>query len=131
MDELQSKVFWHLLPKCSNTVLLRLQDAFGALPNPEKLTPELRDRMPEPLVKNIASLLAGADSQLRQRLDYASNYISNNGIRLVERGTAEYPSLLEEIPDAPALLYVLGEIELSAVCRWHLLLLRHQSEADP
>lgn len=111
MDELQSKVFWHLLPKCSNIVLLNLQDIFGALPHPEKLTPELRDRMPEPLVRNITSLLRSADSQLRQRLEYAAEYISNNGIRLVERGTAEYPSLLAEIPDAPALLYVLGDID--------------------
>ena len=111
MDELQSKVFWHLLPNCSNSLLLSLQDVLGALPHPKKLTPEQRDRMPEPLVQNIARALGSADSLLSQRLEYASDYIYTNGLCLVERGTAEYPSLLAQIPDAPALLYVLGDIE--------------------
>jgi DNA processing protein len=53
--------------------------------------------------------------QAQQSLDLQAEYqqILDRGIRLISRDDAEYPSLLQHIPNAPPLLYTLGSFEPS------------------
>ena len=108
MDELQSKLFWHLLPNCSNRILLKMQDLFGALPNPQDLNSEQRSLMPEALVAAIDKYSCKPDAKFARRLDYAGDYIKRENIYLIERGSSDYPDLLANITDAPAFIYLSG-----------------------
>jgi len=108
MDELKSKIFWHLLPQCSNSALLYLQNKFGELPNPLDILHDSDEALPEPLLHNIRAALNNSDG----RLESAADYIHDQQIGLLERGTPNYPPLLSQIPDPPALLYFRGSASI-------------------
>lgn len=112
MDELKSKIFWQLLPKCSNKVLRRLQQKFGFLPDASALSPEQRGVLPEPLLRIVDSHLQQNAGVFSERLDYAYEYTLTQNLRLIELGEPDYPALLAQIPDAPALFYLSGRAEL-------------------
>ena len=110
MDELETKLFWHFLPQCPNKILLRIQDEFGRLPNPEELLSESADWVPELLRDKVRSQLRKPSAELSARLAKAKEFISQQNIDCIERLSIQYPSLLAQIPDPPALLYCRGTI---------------------
>ncbi len=112
MDELRSKLFWHLLPHCSNANLLHLQKIFGALPDPQRISRHADSGLAEALWHQMQNALNRPSGEFRQRLEYASNFIHTRQIRLIERGSPDYPALLEQIADPPALLYAIGRTDL-------------------
>lgn len=56
------------------------------------------------VARRAAEALKTIDAELDRELKLAENL----GVRLVAKGTPEYPALLAELPDAPPLLYVRG-----------------------
>ena len=112
MDELKAKIFWQLLPKCSNKVLRRIQQKFGFLPDPSALSSDQRSALPESLLRILDSHLQQNAGTFVERLEYAYEYTRSQNLRLIELGGPDYPALLAQIPDAPALFYLLGSAEL-------------------
>lgn len=110
MDELEIKLFWHLLPQCSNRILLRVQDKFGCLPEPGVFLQESRDWAPEPLRQKVQSYLKHPDEKFRVSLNRALEVVGAQNIGWIERNMKGYPELLEQIPDPPALAYFRGTI---------------------
>lgn len=108
MDELETKLFWHLLPQCSNNVLLRIQDKFGCLPDPELFLAESAEWAPEPLRHKVRSGLSNPSTEFSAQLAHATEFLLDHSMGFVERCSAEYPNLLEQIPDPPAVLYSYG-----------------------
>ena len=97
MDELETKLFWHFLPQCPNKILLRIQDEFGRLPNPEELLSESADWVPELLRDKVRSQLRKPSAELSARLAKAKEFISQQNIDCIERLSIQYPSLLAQI----------------------------------
>lgn len=110
MDELETKLFWHLLPQCANRVLRHVQDKFGGLPQPELFLQECEDWAPEPLRHKIKSYLKNPDKKFSALLESAVDIVGSQNIGWIERGADGYPELLAQIPDAPALLYYRGSL---------------------
>ncbi|MEG1414029.1 MAG: DNA-processing protein DprA [Mucinivorans sp.] len=58
----------------------------------------------------VSSIAAGADFA---RAQYIEQICSHKGIRILVRGTTDYPQLLAECPDAPHILYVHGALDFN------------------
>jgi DNA processing protein len=110
MDELEIKLFWHLLPQCSNAVLLKIQEEFGALPEPGEFLQDTAVWIPETLKRKVQSQLRNPSNEFATALTGAQEFLSNSGLGCIERGDTDYPALLDKIPDPPAMLYFRGAL---------------------
>lgn len=110
MDELETKLFWHLLPQCPNKILVRIQEEFGCLPNPSLFLSDAADWIPALLRDRVQSQLRRPSAEFSARFGRAIEFVTQQNIFCLERLSDDYPALLEQIPDPPALLYCRGAI---------------------
>lgn len=109
-----------LTPGLGPVLLARLLDVFGAGERALGASPsELEHRIQGIGPAKAASIASGfraSEGAAHRELERAEAA----GVRLVFRGETEYPSLLAELPDAPPVLYIRGELRPGAEDRFSL-----------
>ena len=106
-EELLAYLRMHLVPGIGPRHSQLLLDYFGS---PQAVlsasTAQLQqvDGIGPKIANSIAAVKLGRDAE--QELEE----VQRHGVRLLRRGTAEYPSAIERISDAPLLLYCKGDI---------------------
>jgi DNA processing protein len=85
-----------------------LLDAFGDSARVLDASPQALERVPG-IGPKVAARIAAARREINAREEIELAAKAN--VRIVVRNEPEYPSLLQEVPDPPALLYVRGRIE--------------------
>ena len=102
--ELQYWVSFHRIPGVGPATLLALKEAFGGLRNAWNASPA--DLRAIGLNDNAARTIA--DSRRTMDPPREMDRIHKAGARVLHIDSPEYPRLLREIPNAPAILYIRG-----------------------
>src|SRR5437762_10050453 len=105
--ELRDLLALHLVPGLGPRLTSALLERFGSAAAALKATAEQLQEIP-----HIGFKLSQSLSAAMRRLDVAAELelIAKEGVRLLARGGPDYPSSLQDIPDAPQLLYSCGTI---------------------
>ncbi|MBX9736370.1 MAG: DNA-processing protein DprA [Phycisphaerales bacterium] len=108
-----------LVPGLGPILIARLLQTFGTAESvfrspPERLATVQRvsTRLARVIIDSATTAHARADAELAAATDL--------GIRVISRGTAEYPALLAQIPDPPPILYIRGQIDATHADRYPL-----------
>jgi DNA processing protein len=98
-----------LTPGLGPVLIARLLAAFGSA-SEVLATPARRLQTVRGIGKGSADAIAGGLAESGTLVDDELALAARLGVRLVARGDAEYPNLLDSIPDPPPLLYVKGAL---------------------
>ncbi len=104
--DLQYWVAYHRIAGVGSATLLALKDAFGSLRDAWEASPsDLRA-----IGLNANAVQGIAESRRSLDPEAELEQIHRAGARAISLDSAEYPRLLREIPHAPAVLYLRGEL---------------------
>jgi DNA processing protein len=97
----------HLVPGLGPRLTSALLERFGSAAGALRATPEQLQEVP-----HIGAKLAHTLSAAMRRLDVAAELelIAQQRVRLLVRGSADFPVSLRDIPDPPHLLYLRGTL---------------------
>ncbi|MEQ9460388.1 MAG: DNA-processing protein DprA [Phycisphaeraceae bacterium] len=92
--------------------ITRLVEQFGSATKTLRLTPAQLAQI-DGIAPTAARRLRQAldDTITQKRADEELDRCDRAGVRLIARGTAEYPALLRDIPDSPPLLWAKGPLD--------------------
>jgi len=112
MTEQQALCLLNAVPSFGNRRILKLIDFYGSACKALSLSTAQfeRDKI---LPFQCRANLFEFDKDRFLECEY--NLIKSNGIRLITCRDPEYPPLLKEIPDAPVVLYIKGNIDFHAM----------------
>ena len=110
MDDLDTRLFWCLLPGVTAGQKRQLLEHFSALPQPDSLTDALRMSLGL-LHTQLEPALASDSHPLWQHIAQQRQRLADLKCRLLQLGDSDYPPLLAEIPDPPVHLFVCGDLQ--------------------
>jgi DNA processing protein len=107
-DERLDAVCLSLVSGVGPVLTAALLDAFGSATRALDASPQAIGRVPG-IGPKVAARIASARRDLNASEEMA--LATKAGVHIVVRGEPEYPALLHEVPDPPALLYVRGQVD--------------------
>lgn len=106
--EIQARLRLHLLPEIGSVRLRKLVTAFGSASQAIAASASGWRALGMPVV----SWAARHDAQVNSAVDGAMRWLDGPDQHVLMWDEADYPALLSEIPDPPALLFVAGTVAL-------------------
>ncbi len=98
-----------LVPELGPIRIARLLEHFGCVEHVRRASPAELARVKglgDTLSRRVAEALRDSDKLLEEELSLAAKL----AVRVVRKGSDAYPGLLAQLPDAPPILYVRGEL---------------------